>query len=330
MTKPLVSVIIPAYNAARFVAEAVRSALAQEYATKEIIVINDGSTDDTLDVLKTFGSAIRIIDQKNGGPAVARNAGLHAAHGRYIAFLDADDVWLPGKVAAQVAHLDGAMDVGAVYTAWQIWKPDASGIYSLLRSLPSMDDVQPDDENSGWIYNRLLFDCGMLTTTVMLRASLVDMVGDFDVGLRVGEDYDYWLRLARIAKIHKLRGVGALYRISQSSATRYPHETNYEYVVVSRAVARWGLAGPDGTVTDAQKISDRLDKLIYRHGYSHYCAGDPLIALKAFRNVLHHDSVNPRVWGYLLLSLFKLAGRSIAMRSTPSSQPLESDVAPDL
>jgi glycosyltransferase involved in cell wall biosynthesis len=124
---PLVSVIVPAYNCGRFVAEAVESALYQDYPAKEVIVVNDGSTDDTLIRLTRFGSAIRVISQKNAGPPAARNTGLREAQGSYIALLDADDVWLPGKLSAQVNYLENHAEVGTVYTAWQLWKPDTNG-----------------------------------------------------------------------------------------------------------------------------------------------------------------------------------------------------------
>lgn len=90
---PLASVVIPAYNCADYVAEAVQSVLDQAYPEREIIVVNDGSTDGTLEALHGFGNAIRVVDQENTGPAGARNAGLRAATGDYVALLDADDLW---------------------------------------------------------------------------------------------------------------------------------------------------------------------------------------------------------------------------------------------
>jgi glycosyltransferase involved in cell wall biosynthesis len=316
---PFVSVIIPAYNSGRFVAEAVQSALDQDYAAKEVIVVNDGSTDDTLRVLSKFGNAIRLIDQKNGGPPVARNAGLRAAKGNYIAFLDSDDVWLPGKVAAQVAYLERDTEIGAVYTDWQEWRPEPDGSFRIPKLAGTTShDLATDEAHSGWLYNRLLFDCELLTTTVMLRASLIGTIGEFDTGLFMGEDYDYWIRTSRVAKIHKLRSVGALYRVLPDSVSHRPWEKNFEYEVISKAISRWGLVGPDGTVTDKGAIGHRLEELVYRHGYEHYHNGDPQLAFAAFREVLRRHPGNAKAWVYAALAAIKLGSRSIGVAKSAS------------
>ena len=103
---PKVSVIIPAYNAAPYLAETLASVFAQSYPDYEIIVVDDGSTDDTLAVLEQFADRITLIRKPNGGPASARNAGLRQARGELLAFLDGDDLWLPDKLAAQVERDD--------------------------------------------------------------------------------------------------------------------------------------------------------------------------------------------------------------------------------
>src|SRR6187455_2532028 len=104
-----VSVIIPAYNAANFICDTVDSALAQTHRDLEVIVVNDGSTDDTLARLETFGSRIRVLDLVNGGVARARNTGVSNAAGSWIAFLDADDLWAPEKLERQLAHSDAPL-----------------------------------------------------------------------------------------------------------------------------------------------------------------------------------------------------------------------------
>lgn len=292
-----VTVIIPAYNCATYVAEAIDSVLAQDYETRELIVVNDGSTDDTLEVLRSYGNQIRVLDQKNGGPAAARNAGLSAARGDYIAFLDGDDVWIQGKLAAQVRHLDANPDVGTVFTNWHIWHRDADGSFRRPAEIESQqvsDEI--DADNSGWLYNRLLFDCWLLTSTVMMRRSMVTSIGDFDLSLWNGEDYDYWIRASRLGKITKLASVGALYRILPQSVSRRPRETDYEYEVISRALGRWGLVGPDGARTDTATMHQRLDKLKLGHGYTHLLHGDPQVAYKAYRALLSNNPAQLRVW----------------------------------
>src|SRR5579863_4931679 len=102
---PTVSVVIPTYNYARFLGQAIDSVLAQTCPVKEIIVVDDGSTDDTFNVLARYGPAVRALKQKNCGPAAARNRGVGIAGGDLIAFLDADDFWMPDKLAKQVRRL---------------------------------------------------------------------------------------------------------------------------------------------------------------------------------------------------------------------------------
>ena len=113
---PLVSVVIPAYNCERYLGRAIRSVLAQTYPRIECIVVDDGSTDGTAEVIDRFGSAVRAIRQENGGAAAARNAGIRTATGRYIAFLDADDYWLRNKLELQIHILEKNPDLVLIST----------------------------------------------------------------------------------------------------------------------------------------------------------------------------------------------------------------------
>ena len=293
-------------------AEARESVLHQGYPEKEVIVINDGSTDGTLDVLRGFGDAIRVIDQKNSGPPAARNAGLRAVRGEYIAFLDADDVWVPGKLARQIEHLDSRPEVGAVFTEWKVWEPDADGAFRRPAWFAGgMADAEIDLALSGWLYNKLLFECEMLTSSVMLRVSVVRAVGEFDLGMFNGDDYDYWLRVSRVTRISKLRCAGVLYRVLPDSVSRKARVTNYEYEVIRSALARWGRVGPDGTETGARQMQDRLDRLAHQHGYAHLLHGDPQIALDTFRELLARHPLRPQLWLQFARALIKTSGAPV-------------------
>ena len=136
----LVTCIIPAYNAAPYLAAAVESVRAQRYRPVEIIVVDDGSTDGTPDIAKSFGDAITAVRQANQGPVVARNRGLDAANGAYIAFLDADDLWLPDKLTRQMACFQARPDLALCLSSMQNFSgpaPDAAAV------CPSPSDLAP-------------------------------------------------------------------------------------------------------------------------------------------------------------------------------------------
>jgi glycosyltransferase involved in cell wall biosynthesis len=300
---PLVSVIIPAYNCAEFVGEAVRSVMQQDYPRKEIIAVNDGSTDGTLSVLQSFGNEILVVDQPNGGAAAARNTGLRHAKGDYIAFLDGDDVWFAGKLGVQVRYLEEHPHVGLVFTDWTIW-PESRDPRPFHRRphLGKSPSDEMDPSQSGWIYSRLLLDCVLNTSTVLIRSAIVRKVGDFDQSLRNGQDYDLWLRISRIAEIHKLVAPLAVYRHHGGNSTHHPKPTNYAYVVVTRALARWGPHGPDGREPDRAALRRRLAALCFDFAYKHYWKGDPALARQSLIQCLRHRPFWLRAWLYLAVS----------------------------
>ena len=115
MQKGLVSVVIPNYNYARFLPEAIDSVLAQTYGQIEIIVVDDGSTDDSREILDGYGDRVTVIFQQNAGVSAARNNGVSRSRGEYLAFLDADDAWLPAKIERQIAAFRGDEEIGLVH-----------------------------------------------------------------------------------------------------------------------------------------------------------------------------------------------------------------------
>jgi glycosyltransferase involved in cell wall biosynthesis len=188
--RPTVSVVIPAYNAGWCVRKAVDSVLAQDWRDFEVIVVNDGSTDDTATVLAEYGHAIRVIDQPNGGMSNARNAGIRAARGVFIAFLDADDWWLQGKLRRQVAMLQARPELGFCSCAARV--EDMDGALANLWQCPQW-------QGSLLAY---LFQGGASVpgscSAVLARRELVLTAGAFDEALRGAEDPDLWIRLAAI------------------------------------------------------------------------------------------------------------------------------------
>jgi glycosyltransferase involved in cell wall biosynthesis len=174
----LVSILIPAYNAEKYIAEAIDSVLSQDYQNKEIIVINDGSTDCTLKILEQYKGVIKVISKKNEGVAAARNTGLAAANGDYIAWLDADDYYCAGKIPAQVKYLDEHPDAKIVFTKYE----------NFFEGEPSADVL---------IRIKLEKNNRYCQPTSMFRRELTAKVGNHDISYTIGEDID-WIFRAKI------------------------------------------------------------------------------------------------------------------------------------
>jgi glycosyltransferase involved in cell wall biosynthesis len=303
---PLVSVIVPAYNAGRYITDSLRSVVDQDYRPIEILLVDDGSTDDTIALALETCPDLRLFRQPNAGAGAARNVGLENARGELIAFLDADDGWFAGKLATQVRYLREHPSVGLVYHSWYVWKPDTTGAYQAIsyRSPPVPREADP--ARSGWIYPELLLDCIVHTCSAMIRREVVHAVGFFDTTLSHGEDYDYWLRVSRRCEMHKLTGVYSFYREVPSSLTNStPKPENYEYRVISNAMRRWGLTGPDGRGITAARARKRLADLAFGFGYAHFRRGSPRLAARAFLRALSHQPWRWRAAALLLISIAK-------------------------
>jgi len=305
LSPPMVSIIIPAYNARAQIGEAIASVERQRYAPLEIIVVDDGSQDDTGAFVRRNHPGVRLITQANGGAARARNTGMRAARGDLFAFLDADDLWLPGKLRTQVEHLRHHPQVGLVCTAFSRWYPDTDGRHpppvAEAAGTAVIDEIDP--ERSGWIYHKLLLSCDVWTSTVIIRRSVAEQVGPFDESLRLGQDYDYWLRVSRETEIHTLKHPFALYRQHPLSATARGARINYGARVLTRALARWGHTGPDGASVPLRLIRRRIAGIHFMNGYGHYRRGDYPLARRAFLAAALIRPARLRNWAYLLLSL---------------------------
>jgi glycosyltransferase involved in cell wall biosynthesis len=193
---PTVSVILPTYNRGHLLMEAVQSVVAQTWADWELIIVDDGSTDDSLSSVAALGDQrIRTITiPHSGSPARARNVGVAAARGEWVAFLDSDDLWLPLKLERQLAALRA--DAAAQWSTTGFAFIDENGAPTHQRS------GKPYEAYSGWIFDRMLTGDSVVTTpAVMARRTFICDVGEFDESLMSREDLDLMLRMALNAPI---------------------------------------------------------------------------------------------------------------------------------
>lgn len=221
--QPMISVVVPLYNCAQYVPHAVESVLSEGVDNLQVIVVDDGSTDGSVHALAPFRDRIEVIEQPNRGPAAARNRGVHAARGNLVAFLDADDWWHGGRLAAQLAALEEFPRAGISITDFTVDDPngptrDHAGIrwkYRLVKDpretpwdlLFSEQRVVPWRSPDGTIYEgtsyfgdigRWLFRGNFFnTSSVLVRKEALVKAGGFDESLDTEEDYDCWLKIAR-------------------------------------------------------------------------------------------------------------------------------------
>ncbi len=230
-SEPSVSVIVPVFNCERFLREALESIRAQDHRALEIIVVDDGSTDGSAAVAQAF-PGVTLITQENRGVATARNAGLAVAHGELIAWLDADDLWLPGKLSVEIAHL--------------ATNPATSITLCHQRMFSNPGDPVPPWVQTPRAEKWMTYS---LYASVM-RREVFELVGDFNPSLRVGEDFDWYLRAREAgARLDLLDDVLVCHRVRPDSLTGNHDRTRRDMLQVARTslARRRAATTADGT-----------------------------------------------------------------------------------
>jgi GT2 family glycosyltransferase len=240
-----VSVIIPAYNAAAFLPATLRSIFAQSSPPGEIIVVDDGSTDDTIAVARSFG--VRVIALTNGGPSAARNAGMRAATGEYVAFLDADDLWAPEKLAMQCAALRAYGRPAFSFTDFRIF--DAAGIHERSSGLGHHPAFRAIVKRAAKVNARrdilvaadgkhpVLHESYIQPSSVLVRLADARAVGGWDETLRMSEDQEFLLRLFKILPAVGIMQALLLYRRHAAQASASAASIRAGYFDVARRIA---------------------------------------------------------------------------------------------
>lgn len=188
---PRVSVIIPTYNRGYCLGESIRSVIDQSYTDFELIVMDDGSTDNTSQVVSKFPDVLLHRLQKNSGVSAARNLGIRQARGEFICFLDSDDLWKKNKLQVQAGWMEAHPDCCISYTG-EVW----------IRRGVRVNPLNKHRKYSGDIFEQCLPLCIVSPSSVMMRSSLLSRTGGFDETMPVCEDYDLWLRVAAQAPFH--------------------------------------------------------------------------------------------------------------------------------
>jgi len=207
MAPALISCVVPVFNGEPYVGEALESIRAQTYRPLEIIVADDGSTDGTAAVVRGYGEPVRYLWQPNAGPAAARNLGLRAARGEFVAFLDADDLWHPEKLGRQMARFQARPDLDLCVTHVQnFWVPELIEEAERYRDHPRLTQALP----------------GYTTVTLLARRMLFDTVGHFNSALQHGDSTEWFLRAVEHGAVMELLPDVLLYRrLHHGNRTRH-------------------------------------------------------------------------------------------------------------
>jgi glycosyltransferase involved in cell wall biosynthesis len=272
---PLVSAVIPVYNGRNYLRQAIESVLHQTYQPIELVVVDDGSTDDSREVLASYGERLSVICQPNRGVASARNAGIRAARGEWVAFLDQDDWWMPEKIERQVRAAAADEAIGLVHADLHHYD-DTLGRY-VERFSPG-----GSDHLSGWCYEQLLLGNGIFNCTAMVSTAVLQRLGGFNEEMpgNTVQDYELWLRVARDSKVAYVPDKLAVYRLHPGQGMwKVQKYLAAELEVLERFLGDFArLTSPESRA----RVVQILDEL----GVAHLDAGDHRQARACFRRAL--------------------------------------------
>jgi glycosyltransferase involved in cell wall biosynthesis len=301
MSEPLVSVCVGAYNRKEYIRECVDSALAQTWPNKEVIVVDDASTDGTREILQSYGDAIRLIlrERNSGICPITRNQAARAARGEYVSFLDSDDKWHPEKLAKQVVFMEAHPDVPLCHTLCDVIdeRSQVVGIRHGAGVVPG----------TGMIFERLLEHCWITISTVMVRRKLFEEIGWFceeeETGI-IGEDQDFFLRVARHHPIGLIEEVLASYRkvptgVSRNRWKDTPESQTFNEILIWRRHI-WKGVVPKSRVVRAHSDACLANAAHWR------AQGEGWRSVYFCRRGLRHDPANMELWLEAGRTLFRL------------------------
>lgn len=298
-----VSVVIPAYNKADLTIKTMKSILGQTYANIEVIVVDDGSVDDTRNKLQLFGDKIHYIYKQNGGACSARNVGIKKATGEYIALIDCDDIYYPEKIAKSVECLEANPDYGFVFTNAYFIDANDKIVSAFSNS---------HRKRSSLIASKLIFSNLICNSTVVIRRSCFKKVGYFDEKIFIPADWDMWLRLAEVYKAgyidEKLTG----YRVSESYTKSHKEKAlNESLYVIKKTFNR-------NNIISKKLINKCYANIYFGFGVIHIADNNINRARNLFFKAVKNRPVNPKMLIVLALSLLFPRGlkeiRNVSMK----------------
>lgn len=287
--QPIVSVIIPTYNYGHFIEGTINSVLSQTFTGFEVIVVDDGSTDNTGEIVKQFGDKVRYIWQENGGPNKARNTGIRAARGQHIGFLDADDRWLPEKLELQLHLIQRDPKIGLVYS--RVYKFDESGV--IFGHYPLGPCCR------GKVMRQLYMRQVIAMSSTLVRREVFDHVGLFNKNVTGPDDWDMWLRIAARYEFDFVSQPLALYRIHTSWArNKNPEKYEKETLAFLNQIA-------DDNPKELHGLKEvRLSSFIEMLGWRYICGGDLSSGRKRLIQAIRYKRSRLRPYILLFLSYF--------------------------
>ena len=300
---PVVSVIIPTYNCSPLLGGAIRSVLDQTVSDYEILVIDDGSTDETAAVVERYGERVRYLRQENRGVAAARNLGIRSAKGEFVAFLDADDLWKPDKLERQLPLLLQQKDLDVVFSrhenlggAAAVYnKYDCPELTALLTTTAlGASGYRIEDRH---LFQKILRYYLLLTSTVLIRKSCIDRMGGFDETLGIAEDTHLWLRLAKRGKIAFVDLPLVQKRLRSESLTGDEPSFVRQIIAMFQRLHDWL---PELDREERAAVRGALNYW-YAKAYRLFCQGDTSFGPGFFWRALLRDP-RPTASGYLLVS----------------------------
>jgi glycosyltransferase involved in cell wall biosynthesis len=295
MQATTVTALIPTYNSELYICQTIESVLAQAYPIHEVIVVDDGSTDRTEQVLAAYAGRIRYIRQANAGPPVARNTGLAVATGEWVALLDSDDLWVPNKIKLQIEYVDQHPSCSAVYSDMTTF--DAGGIIEHSVKL-SRNLSMP----SGRIFPQLFAETLFQTSSLMIRKSCIDQSGGFDTTLRMGDDYEFFMRMARHYDFGYVDESLVLYRQHLNQGTRtwgkvLQQGEPWEFLVLRRIVDQYPEIYEElGT----EHVNHRLSMPYFALAYACLTDGDHKNARRLLRRAVRYWPDHHGYWRHYL------------------------------